>query len=79
MHKYKNLFDNISTPFFVLLIIKREEGLSFDNTISEMSYDSRVLKMAGINKLGRLKHFVTSYGVLSTLKYYITQSPSINN
>lgn len=69
MHKYKHLFDSISTPFFVLLIIKREEGLSFDNTIVEMKYDSRVLKMAGISRLGRIQHYIGTYGLWNTIHF----------
>ena len=67
MHKYKNYFDNIKTPYFALLIVKTKEELTFNSTIEEMSYDNVVLKMVGVSKLRILKHHIEVYGLWNTL------------
>ena len=73
MHKYKNYFDNIKTPYFALLIVKRKEELTFNSTIAEMSYDRIVLKMMGVSKLRILKHYIEAFGICKTIQFLCTK------
>jgi hypothetical protein len=70
MHKYKKYFDNIKGYFFPLLIVKRQEGVTFKDTESEMYYDKTVLDSIGETSKSKLiKHYIESYGLWNTVKF----------